>query len=135
MSTTQILQRKLVINNSFHHVVRSEVNQEQAKQDGLTVPDVAIYLSPLGFMFSWVVFFLVLRKIRTLMDNKMVFTVRSSHKDICKNCQFYSNNHYLKCAVQPSLVLTEAAQDCSEYSPKKSIFFPKNLFCKDHNSN
>lgn len=134
MSNTQTLQTYLVKNHSLYQVVRSEAHHEPVKQDGLTVPDVAIYLSPLGFMFSWVVFFLVLRKVRNYMDNKMVFSVRSSHKDICKNCQYYANNHYLKCAVQPSLVLTEAAKDCSEYSPKKRIFSPKNLFYKNDNS-
>ncbi|AFY35001.1 hypothetical protein [Calothrix sp. PCC 7507] len=130
MSADQILQIKVVTTDSFHQVPRSEVKQEQGKQDVFIIPEVAIYLSPLGVLFSWVVFFIILRKIRTFIENKMVFTIKSSHKVPCKNCQYYANNHYLKCAVQPSMVLREEAQDCPEYSPKKSIFSPKNLFHK-----
>lgn len=30
----------------------------------------------------------------------------------CIQCRFYNNNHYLKCAVRPSIVLTKEAQKC-----------------------
>lgn len=33
----------------------------------------------------------------------------------CSNCRFFSNNHYLKCAVHPSTVLTKYALNCSDY--------------------
>lgn len=33
----------------------------------------------------------------------------------CYNCRYYSNNAYLKCPVNPSMVLTEQAKDCSDY--------------------
>ena len=33
----------------------------------------------------------------------------------CKNCHFFSHNQHLRCTVQPSLVLTEQAFDCSDY--------------------
>lgn len=33
----------------------------------------------------------------------------------CKNCHFFAHNHYLRCTVQPSLVLTDQAFDCSDY--------------------
>lgn len=35
----------------------------------------------------------------------------------CSNCKFFKNNPYLKCAVHPTKVLSEEAQDCSDYSP------------------
>jgi hypothetical protein len=41
----------------------------------------------------------------------------------CKNCQFFNNNNYLKCAVNPAEALTEKAHDCREYIPQ-----PKKLF-------
>jgi len=33
----------------------------------------------------------------------------------CTTCRFFSNNTYLKCAVQPTLVLTEQAKNCPDY--------------------
>lgn len=35
----------------------------------------------------------------------------------CRNCQFFNDNHYLNCAVQPSNVLTKEALNCSDYLP------------------
>lgn len=35
----------------------------------------------------------------------------------CKDCRFISNNKYLKCAVNPSTVLTKASIDCQDYDP------------------
>ncbi|MDB9373211.1 hypothetical protein [Nodularia sphaerocarpa] len=128
MSVEPILLKKIAEDSNFYDVTRSEVKQEQMQQDGLDIPDIALTLSPVALLFSWIVFFLILQKIRTALDNKMVFTVKALHKVPCKNCRFYSNNHYLKCAVQPSIVLTEEAKDCSEYCPKNAKFSPNSLF-------
>ncbi|AHJ28939.1 hypothetical protein PN465_11540 [Nodularia spumigena CS-584] len=128
MSVEPILLKKIAEDRNFSQVTISEVKPEQMQQDGLDIPDIALTLSPVALLFSWVVFFLLLQKVRTLLDNKMVFTVNGSHKVPCKNCRFYSNNHYLKCAVQPSIVLTEEAKDCPEYSPKNGKFSPNSLF-------
>ncbi|TVP62020.1 MAG: hypothetical protein EA343_12485 [Nodularia sp. (in: Bacteria)] len=128
MSVEPILLKKIAENSNFSQVTRSEVKQEQMQSDGLDMHDIALTLSPIALLFSWVIFFLILQKVRTFLDNKMVFSVQGLHKVPCKNCRFYSNNHYLKCAVQPSIVLTEEAKDCSEYSPKNGKFTPNNLF-------
>ena len=128
MSLEPVLLKKIAENRNFSQVTRSEVKQEQIQPDALNIHDIALTLSPIALLFSWVLFFLILQKIRTFLDNKMVFAVKGSHKVPCKNCRFYSNNHYLKCAVQPSLVLTEEAKDCPEYSPRNGKFPPTNLF-------
>jgi hypothetical protein len=46
-----------------------------------------------------------------------------SRKASCKKCRFFSNNKYLKCAVQPTIVLTEEAKNCPEYQPKEKKYF------------
>jgi hypothetical protein len=38
----------------------------------------------------------------------------------CKNCQFYSPNFYLHCAVHPSRVLKLDAIECPDYCPKSN---------------
>ncbi|CEJ44258.1 hypothetical protein [Umezakia ovalisporum] len=128
MSFENIWLKTVAEDRNFSQVNPSEIKQEQMQKDGLDIPDIALTLSPVALLFSWIIFFIILQKIRTFLDNKMVFTVNGGHKVPCKNCRFYSNNHYLKCAVQPSIVLTEEAKDCSEYSPKNGKFSPNSLF-------
>ncbi len=129
MSSQQILQHpKVVTHQNFHEVTTNEVKQQSTKPDDLNIPDLVVSLTPLGFIVSWAIFLVILRKIRTNLDNKRVFSIDTLHKVPCKNCQYYSNNHYLKCAVQPHIVLSEEAVNCSEYSPKKRKFNLKNLF-------
>lgn len=33
----------------------------------------------------------------------------------CRGCQFFKDNHYLKCAIHPSIVLTKQASNCLDY--------------------
>jgi len=120
--------RKQLDINNIYYVSRSEIKQERTPPQNLNIHEIALNLSPIGLLFSWIIFFLVLRKIRTFLDDKMVFTVKSVHQVPCKNCRFYSNNHYLKCAVQPSIVLTDEAKDCSEYSAKNDKLSGKQFF-------
>lgn len=37
----------------------------------------------------------------------------------CHKCQFFDNNQQLPCAVQPAVVLSEEALNCSDYAPKR----------------
>jgi hypothetical protein len=39
-------------------------------------------------------------------------------KTICYGCKYFNNNLYLKCAIDPSIVLTEQSIDCKDYSPQ-----------------
>jgi hypothetical protein len=34
----------------------------------------------------------------------------------CYNCRFFDNNPHLKCAIQPSLVMSEEAFNCPDYT-------------------
>jgi hypothetical protein len=37
----------------------------------------------------------------------------------CKNCSYFTNNPYLRCAVNPTIALTSDAVNCSDFCPKK----------------
>ena len=105
----------------------SNLNQrthtEEGNFSGVHIPEIAISLGGyIGFVMAWVVFFMMLSKLRTVVDNKMVFKINNLPKLPCQNCQFFSTNNYLKCAVQPSMVMTEEAINCSDYSPKNAKF-------------
>jgi hypothetical protein len=125
MYVEQILQTKIAAINKLYQIKQSEVKQDQIQHDGFNFPDLVISLSPLSFVFIWAIFLLILQKIRSNLDDKVVLTINGLQKVPCKNCQFFSNNHYLKCAVQPHLVMTEEAINCCEYLPKKGKFSPK----------
>ncbi|MHC0062705.1 hypothetical protein ACWATR_07235 [Nostoc sp. UIC 10890] len=126
MHPNQIRQKTVVVDSNLEQGIRSEVKIDQAQMHEITIRDLAISLSPVGFIIGWIGFFLILQKIRAFLDEKMVLSINSVHKLPCKNCRFYSNNHYLKCAVNPSIVLTEEAMSCSEYSSSKKKFSSKN---------
>jgi hypothetical protein len=134
MSVELILQKKLIADTNIHQGTGSDVKYEQPKPEPFTIPDIAISLTPLAVLITWLSFFILLRKHQTSRDNKRNFIINTLCKVPCKNCQFYSNNHYLKCAVQPSLVMTEEAKNCSEYSPCQSKSTSKNFFNRDDDS-
>ena len=128
MYHNQNSQKPVAANSNLHQEILSEAKKDQVQTHELTISELAIFLSPIGFIISLIGFLLILRKIRVLLDDKMVFSINSLHKVPCKNCRFFSYNYYLKCAVNPSAVLTEEAINCSEYSPSKKKFSSKNPF-------
>jgi hypothetical protein len=127
MDINGILPQEIVANTTSEQLIHRDVKQNQVQKDGLNFTDLAISLSPLSFVLVWAIFLVILQKTRSHLDNKIVFTINGLQKVPCKNCKFFANNHYLKCAVQPDLVLTEEAINCSEYCPKKGKF-PINQF-------
>ncbi|HLO89288.1 MAG TPA: hypothetical protein VK203_30370 [Nostocaceae cyanobacterium] len=119
MYVEQILQTKIAAINKLYQIKQSEVKRDQVQHNNFNFPDLAISLAPLSFVLIWAIFLLILQKIRSNLDDKVVLTINGLQKVPCKNCQFFANNHYLKCAVQPHLVMTEEAVNCSEYLPRK----------------
>jgi len=124
MSFERNFQRILAVDSNSNQTSHSE----EGNIYGVTLPQIAISVGgSLGFIVAWIVFFLMLSKLRTVVDNKIVFKVNSLNKLPCQNCEYFCSNNYLKCAVQPSMVMTEAAKNCSDYSPQNSKSSPKKL--------
>jgi hypothetical protein len=130
MYIEQVLGNTLITDNTNLAVAQSAVQQEkvQAQYHNIQIPDLALSLAPLGFIFIWAVFLLLFHKMRTNVDDKVYVKSKILKKVPCKKCQFFANNHYLKCAVKPDSVLTEEAINCSEYVHKKVSFPHKKLF-------
>jgi len=130
MYIEQVLGNTLIADNTNLSVTQSAVQPEkvQVQYHNIQIPDLALSLAPLGFIFIWAIFLLLFHKIRTNTDDQVCLKNTILQKVPCKKCQFFANNHYLKCAVKPDTVMTEKAIDCSEYVPKKGSFSHKNLF-------
>jgi hypothetical protein len=130
MYIEQVLENTLIAENTNVAIAQSVIRQEkvQVEYHNIQIPDLALSLAPLGFIFVWAIFLLLFHKIRTNTDDKVCVKSKILQKVPCKKCQFFANNHYLKCAVKPDTVLTEEAIDCAEYVPKKAGFPHKKLF-------
>lgn len=44
-----------------------------------------------------------------------VARAKQMHQIPCTNCRFFTNNHSLKCTVNPCIANTESAIECSDY--------------------
>jgi hypothetical protein len=109
-----------------------EVKLEQVNPNEVIIPNAAIIQGGgiIAFVVFWTGFLLIVsRMMKITRENQIIYATNSYENLPCKNCQFFAaNNHYLKCAVQPSLVLTEEANSCSDYCAKQSNLLPKNKF-------
>lgn len=51
----------------------------------------------------------------------------------CQNCQFFHDNYYFKCAVNPLIVMTQSAIECSDYCPsEKALKMQQRAFSRRH---
>lgn len=115
MEADELLKQGTAPERDFHQVTLSEVKSNEAQPDGISAPEILVFLGPFGFIVSWAVLFFMLSKIGRGATNEILLNMKPLKQVPCKNCQFFCNNAHLKCAVQPSLVLTAKAVDCSDY--------------------
>ncbi len=51
-----------------------------------------------------------------------VSTAKKMHQIPCPGCQFFTNDHRLKCTVRPCGANTEEAINCKDYEPKTNPY-------------
>ena len=91
-------------------------NLNGAKAVRAATPDSAILLVPIFSIMVWMIVASKLPGVWKEARNRIV-SLNQLEPMPCRNCRFFVNNHYLKCAVQPSIVLTPQALKCSDYWP------------------
>ncbi|KOP27942.1 hypothetical protein AMR41_02360 [Hapalosiphon sp. MRB220] len=112
----------LAAENLLNEPIQRELKVENQKIDNSSVPNAKIVIAggSLGFIIIWAIFLVFLSKMRRLsQENKLFFAIHTSRKVPCRKCHYFSQNHHLNCAVQPSIVLTEEASNCPDYCPKQ----------------
>jgi hypothetical protein len=77
-------------------------------------------LIPICCIFAWGFLWILARTLWTAATETAV-RAKEMHQIPCPNCQFFTNNHRLKCTVQPTIAHTEQAIDCSDYCPKSYV--------------
>jgi hypothetical protein len=72
------------------------------------------FLIPICSIIAWIVIVLVFLNLWAATKETLK-TAQEMHKIPCHNCQFFTNNHRLKCTVNPYVANTEAAIGCQDY--------------------
>lgn len=116
MHADKVTAEYLIANGSFNQLQSNEIQVENSQPANVSIPDhVFMVWGPIGLILSWAALFLMLSKRGRIARNEIAVNIKSLNQIPCKNCKFFANNPHLKCAIQPSLVLTEKAIDCSDY--------------------
>lgn len=105
---------------SFKQVKLVEAKQDKEIQNNTKAQDGdagwIIILVPVSFMLVCAAIgSVILALSKVIPDKDRQPNINHRQQIPCSNCQFFSNNHYLKCAVHPSTVLTEQALNCADY--------------------
>jgi len=127
--------RYLLTGNHINRTTLVEVQAVRAT-DNTTKPHIHIvpyaplFFAPIFLMVLWAIAAVIFpSNVRKRPQN--VTLNNSPLKQVpCKNCQFFKDNHYLNCAVHPSIVLTKQALNCSDYLPNSST--KESEFTDDH---
>lgn len=77
------------------------------------------YFQPIYFLITWGFLSLLLwTLIASLRDIKKRGEIM--HKIPCSRCQYFTNDHRLKCTLQPLIANTESAIDCPDFRIKEN---------------
>jgi len=82
------------------------------KPDNTPLADESLFWLSLCFPAIWAVAVLMFQLSKINWQNR---NFQNSKKIPCHTCQYFSSNSYLKCAVNPTLVLSEHALNCADY--------------------
>lgn len=92
------------------------------KPHSFNTTDFLMLLGPVSFIMGWAVLFVMLSKVGRSARDEIFTSIKHLQRVPCRNCRFFGNNPYLKCAINPSIVLTEQALECSDYQPCDSTY-------------
>lgn len=81
----------------------------------LKQPDLFI---PLVFLVLWAIATTMYTGLPKYLQ-KVLFKLKPQQRVPCRECQFFSSNPYIQCALHPLTVQTEQATNCSDYRNKQ----------------
>ncbi len=125
MYNSCLLQRYILTENSFNQTILNETKvtlptDNTTKPHVENMPYVPLLFAAIFFIIIWAIAaFIVPLNVRKFPQNRKVISNRFQQVP-CRKCQFFDGNHFLNCAVRPSIALTKQALNCSDYLPKSS---------------
>lgn len=103
---------------------QQDVSSDIAQTEQPQASDGLLFFIPISFVLVWSIATAVFLGLPKLVPGGKR-RVKAAHKLPCYQCQFFTNNPYLRCAVRPETVLTEDALDCSDFQaqpqPEKKV--------------
>lgn len=110
----------------YIQTARNNLNEIQAVQSQnyvnqpkiSDIPASSLYIIPTAFFTFWLMYLIFSTDILKFAKHKFSL-IKHLEQVPCKNCRYFTNNPYLRCAVNPSLALTSEAINCSDYCPLK----------------
>lgn len=124
MASEELLKQQAAENSYVSEATLSEVKPNNAEANGVTLPSIALLGVPIGFSLVFAAIFLMVSKTWVNTRDEILVKVKPLNQAPCRNCKFFSNNLYLKCAIHPSVALTPKATNCSDYCAKDGKFSP-----------
>jgi len=100
-------------------IVQAPADRAPAASFSSAHDDISLLLVPLCFAAIWAGIVCIIADTWKL-NRKEVKTSRPLTQLPCKKCQFFSNNPYMKCAVNPYVAMTPAANDCADFRSRDS---------------
>lgn len=85
------------------------------------VEKIRPFLVPICFVFGWI-FLISLGWTLFSGIRDAIARTKRMHEIPCCNCQYFTNDHHLKCTAQPTIANTEAAINCPDFCPIANPF-------------
>lgn len=103
--------------NSTVQITEAPADRPDTSSVSAVAHDAALLLIPICFVAIWAGVVCVISDTWKL-SRKDMKTSKTIAQLPCKKCRFFSNNPYMKCAVNPYVAMTKAATECQEYRPR-----------------
>lgn len=108
--------------NYLHQAGLSESESAQVESDTVQIDNASLPSGELILITSSLVLFgaIALTRLPDIWKGarSKIEKVRSIQQTPCRNCKYFTNNAYLKCAVRPKTAMTEEAINCPDYCSK-----------------
>lgn len=107
--------------NSFNQTHLMSAKVGGATDNTTTKPPIELMphyphlVAPICLIILWAIaVFLFVSNTRKFLQNRRL-TIHHCQQFPCWNCRYFQDNHYLNCAVHPSIVLTKHAFNCPDF--------------------
>ncbi len=94
----------------------AESRPSSSSQNGSSVAphDAALLMIPLCFVAIWAAVVCAISN-TWKPSRKEIENGQQTAQLPCKKCSYFSNNPYVKCAVNPHVAMTKSANDCGDF--------------------